>query len=254
MATPVPEMTVGQLVVERPARARVFERLGIDYCCGGRLPLSEACAKRGLDAAMVLEELRADDASAAPAAERDWAAATAAELADNIEATHHAYLKRELPRLIALTRRVAEVHSGHRPSLIELRDVFDKFAHELVSHMTKEERILFPWIRLLESGGDNAPAGVSRPVRQMIREHDDAGADLARRSELTDGFTPPPDACNTYRAMLDGLKHLEADMHTHVHKENNILFPKAERLERERHGAAPGASSCCTPGFGCCGG
>ena len=254
MSTTTPEMTVGQLVVERPARARIFERLGIDYCCGGRLPLSEACSKRGLDTSKVLEELRAADDAAGPAPERDWAAASATELADNIESTHHGYLKRELPRLIALTRRVAEVHGGHRPSLVEVRDVFDKFANEMVEHMGKEERVLFPWIRLLDRGREPAPAGVSRPVNQMIHEHDDAGADLAKLSELTNGFTPPMDACNTYRAMLDGLKHLEADTHTHVHKENNILFPMAVRLEGSRATTGKAGDTCCSHGSGCCGG
>lgn len=244
--------TVGQLVVERPARARVFERLGIDYCCGGRLPLAEACAKRGLQTEDVTRQIREDDAAGdGPGdAGRDWAAATASALADHIETTHHAMLKRELPRLAAMTARVAEVHGSRNAGLVQLRNVFEKFARELNSHMAKEERVLFPWIRVLESGAD-APAGVGNPVAQMIHEHDDAGEDLAKMRALTNDYTPPMDACGTWRATLDGLRQLEADMHQHVHKENNILFPRAMEIERAR-GGAPGASCSCGPR--CCGG
>jgi regulator of cell morphogenesis and NO signaling len=251
MTTLTPQTTVGELVAQRPARARVFERLGIDYCCGGRLPLEQACVKRSLDLDAVLADLRDSDASIDPSPERDWTAASATELADHIEAVHHAYLRSELPRLHAMTAKVANVHGAHRRGLVELRNVFDKFTRELSAHMAKEERILFPWIRLLEGAGA-VPTGVSHPVAQMVHEHDDAGEDLARMRALTDGFTPPLDACGTYRAMLDGLKDLEADMHAHVHKENNILFPKALSLEKTRAGAQPG--SCCTPTSGCCGG
>lgn len=245
------QRTVGQLVVERPARARIFERLGIDYCCGGRLSLAEACAKRGLEPDDVAAQLRAaDEAADAEPPSRDWAAASAAELADHIEATHHAMLRRELPRLAEMAAKVAQAHGARHPGLVRLRNVFDKFACELNAHMAKEERVLFPWIRVLESGADGAPAGVGNPVAQMIHEHDSAGEDLSQMRALTDGFTPPPGACGTWRAMLDGLRELEADMHQHVHKENNILFPKALELERAR--GARGSSCSCGPR--CCGG
>jgi regulator of cell morphogenesis and NO signaling len=243
MSTWTTRTTVGQLVTERPARARIFERLGIDYCCGGRLPLADACAKRGLDPDTVADQIRADDQAAdAPDDGPDWAAASASDLADHIEATHHARLREQLPRLTAMAVKVAQVHGGRHPSLVQLRNVFERFALELNSHMAKEERILFPWIRLLEHNADGAPAGVSNPVAQMIHEHDDAGDDLAQMRALTNGFTPPPDACGTWRVLLDELRQLEADMHQHVHKENNILFPKAIELDRAR--AADAASSC----------
>jgi regulator of cell morphogenesis and NO signaling len=227
------ESAVGQLVADRPSRARVFEKLGIDYCCGGRQPLSEACSSRGLDAATVLRLLEAiDEAPATPQA--DWSRATMSELADHIEQTHHAYLKQELPRLHQLLEKIAAKHGDSRPALRELLEVFLAFAEELFSHMAKEERILFPLIRQLESAGGPAAfhcGSIRNPIAVMVAEHDNAGRALQRMRELTDGYAAPADACNTYRASFDALRQLEADMHQHVHKENNILFPRATQAE-----------------------
>lgn len=225
------QATVGEMVVERPSRARVFERMGIDYCCGGRLTLAAACAAKGLQAETVLEALRASDAQRGPEPVTDWAAQGAGALADHIERTHHDYLKRELPRLTALTAKVASVHGGHSPALVELRDVYAGFAGEMMEHMMKEEKVLFPWIRSLAAGQAPPRAGIQNPVRVMMAEHEDSGAALEKMRGLTHGFAPPPEACNTYRAMLQGLAELEADTHTHVHKENSILFPMAVKLE-----------------------
>lgn len=224
--------TVGQLVVEKPSRARVFEGLGIDYCCGGKKPLELACAEKGLSIDGVLEKLRVAEEPAA--AERDWSQATLSELADHIEATHHAYLRTELPRLDYLTQRVLNAHGSRHPELAALRDVFLAFQDELASHMMKEEHILFPLCRQLEAadGPTSFHCGsVANPIRVMVAEHDNAGAALARMRQLTGDYTAPEGACNTYRAMLASLEQLEADMHQHVHKENNILFPRA--VERE---------------------
>lgn len=231
-------VTVGALVAERPARARVFERLGIDYCCGGRKPLAEVCAQRGLDAKALLAELTLDT-EPADAGERDWSDAPLAVLCDHIEATHHAYLRFELPRLGAMTRKVATVHGEREPHLRELAGLFGAFHAELDAHMAKEEQVLFPIIRKLEEA-HSLPSfhcgSVANPIRMMEHEHDNAGDALARMRALTRDYTPPPEACNTYRAMLDGLQELEKDMHQHVHKENNILFPRA--AEREQFLAA----------------
>lgn len=225
--------TVGQMVAEQPARARVFERLGIDYCCGGKRRLADVCEERGLDPLRVLDELAAQDRPRA-AQERDWQAAGLAELCDHIEATHHAYLRNELPRLTGLVRKVASVHGEREPALRELEEVFDAFCMEIDSHMRKEEQVLFPMIRLLESA-ERLPSfhcgSVNNPIRMMEFEHDGAGDALARMRSLTQDFTPPPEACNTYRAMLEGLAVLEQDMHQHIHKENNILFPRASAQE-----------------------
>lgn len=230
------QSTIGQLVTERPSRARVFERVGIDYCCGGGKTLDAACAAKGLQAGAVLQELRESDAARGPEPVTDWQAKGAAALADHVEQTHHDFLKRELPRLTALTTKVAAVHGGGNASLVELRDVYAGFAGEMMEHMMKEEKVLFPWIRALASG-QSPPAhsavcsGIKNPVRMMMAEHEDSGAALEKMRSLTNGFTPPPQACNTYRAMLAGLAELESDTHTHVHKENSILFPMALKLE-----------------------
>jgi len=225
-------MTVGELVKDRPARSRVFEQLRIDYCCGGKVPLAEACARRGLDADDVLRQIQQADAEDQRYVDAD--AMGLAELADHIEQTHHAYLREELPRLDAMSRKVAAVHGDGEPRLNALREVFVGFRDELLSHMIKEEQILFPMIRELERA-ETLPAfhcgSVANPIRVMEHEHDGAGDALGRFRELTDGYSPPDWACNTFRALYDALRTLEANMHQHVHKENNVLFPKA--LARE---------------------
>ncbi len=227
------ERTVGQLVAEQPARARVFEKLGIDYCCGGRKSLVEAAGEKGLPVQVLLAELESADRPAA-VDERNWSDATLTELADHIEATHHAYLRRELPRIQGLLVKIADVHGRNYPFLAEVRDTFLEMEAELQSHMMKEEQILFPMCRALDSGGVPAEThcgSVANPIRVMFMEHDSAGSALARMHKLTDGYSTPADVCNTYRATMEALSSLEADLHQHIHKENNIMFPKA--IERE---------------------
>jgi regulator of cell morphogenesis and NO signaling len=228
------EKTVGQLVAERPARSRVFEKLGIDYCCGGKLSLADACARKKLDAATVLAMLEATEDNVETAShEPDPLSMSLTELCDHIESTHHAYLREELPRLEFMTHKVAKVHGENWPWLIELVGVFDALNEEMTSHMMKEDQVLFPAIRDLEAGKPSqSPFGgrLEGPISMMEHEHESAGRALTRMNELSDGYTPPEGACNTFRAMLDSLAGLEQDMHRHVHKENSILFPKA--LER----------------------
>lgn len=226
--------TIGQLVAQRPSRARVFERLGIDYCCGGKTPLGTACAARGLDAETVMGALHDEDAGGATGDERDWAQATLTELAEHIVATHHAYLGRELPRLAALTTRVHKVHGARHAELAQVREVFDGLSGELAAHMRKEEFILFPLIAQMEAAQSAEPSHcgtVRNPIRVMEMEHDSAGNALAELRRLTSDYTPPVDACGSYRALLSGFAELEADLHQHIHKENNILFPRAVQLE-----------------------
>ena len=229
--------TVGDLVRERPGRARIFESLKIDYCCGGKISLARACEKRGIDAASVLKQIETADATQEPADLVDADALTLTELADHIEQTHHAYLRAELPRLEFMTEKVSRVHGDKEPRLLQVRGAFVALKAELEPHMMKEERILFPIIRQLEASASRPEfhcGSVANPIRQMEHEHDQAGDALAIIREATDNFVPPEWACNTYRAMLDSLENLEADMHQHVHKENNVLFPKAIELESVR--------------------
>jgi regulator of cell morphogenesis and NO signaling len=224
--------TVGQLVAERPARARVFEQFGIDYCCGGKVPLMQACKARNIDPRQVLEGLAR---AATPASgQTDWSAATLTQLADHIEYTHHAYLKTELPRLDLMTAKVASAHGDRHPQLLKVREVFVALKTDMDSHMAKEEGIFFPACRRLEQTTELSATSLEGPIGVLTHEHDDAGRALSTLRELTFHYTPPTDACNTFRAMLDSLQQLEADMHQHVHKENNILFPKAAAVELER--------------------
>jgi regulator of cell morphogenesis and NO signaling len=229
--TLTPESRIGDLVAAHPALARHFEALGIDYCCGGKQTLAAVCAARNLALATVTARLEV--ALARPAAPEDIDAATLSltALADHIEATHHAYLKDELPRLVELADKVADAHGERDGRLKEVAATTRELAEEMICHMQKEEFILFPLVRQIDAGGrGQLEAGIADPIRQMEAEHEEAGAAIARLRMLTDGFAPGADACNTHRALLHGLACFEVDLHRHVHKENNILFPRA--LER----------------------
>jgi len=240
MTTLNPQTTVGELVKDRPARSRIFEQLQIDYCCGGKIPLAEACAKKGLDADGVLSRIQqADDATDSELVDAD--AMGLADLADHIEQTHHAYLREELPRLDFMTKKVAAVHGDHEPRLHAIRETFVAFRDELTSHMMKEEQVLFPMIRQIEQADGPLQfhcGSLANPIRMMEHEHDNAGNALEQFRELTDGYAPPDWACNTFRAMYDAFAALEPDMHQHVHKENNVLFPKALAREASLNQAA----------------
>ena len=227
--------TVGNLVANKPALSRIFEQAGIDYCCGGKKTLAEVCEKKGIDAQAFLANLEGFVSTSADEPVVNPVAMTLTELADHIEQTHHAYLKSELPRLDWMTEKVAAVHGDTDVRLHAIRKTFLALSQEMASHMMKEEQILFPMVRQLEAS-ETVPTfhcgSLANPIRQMELEHDQAGSALERLHELTDGYTPPDWACNTYRAMLDALSHLQRDMHQHIHKENNVLFPRA--LEREQ--------------------
>lgn len=237
MLTLDPEQTVGDFVRQKPTRARVFESLKIDYCCGGKISLARACTKRGIDVDEVLQAISRSDEQADTGTLVDVDSMGLAELADHIVATHHAYLREELPRLDFMTEKVSRVHGDKDERLFRMRQAFVALKAELDPHMIKEEKVLFPIVRQLEASAERQefPCGsVANPIRQMEHEHDLAGDALAILNESTDAYTPPDWACNTYRAMLDSLARLEADMHQHIHKENNVLFPKAIRLEQTR--------------------
>jgi regulator of cell morphogenesis and NO signaling len=232
MTALAPDNPVGQLVADDPRRARLLERLGIDYCCGGRAPLDHACRQKGLDVEAVLHQLAVAELEAPPDGHGGFDASSArmVELIDHIVSTHHAYLWRELPRLSALAGRVVGAHGARHPELREVRAVFDSLKDELKFHMLKEEKVLFPMIARLDVAAGMPPvqdSSVMRAIRMMEHEHGDAGAALARLGALTDGYAPPADACPTYRTLLDGLAELDADLHLHIHEENNILFPRA---------------------------
>lgn len=232
--------TVGEVVAQSPALSRVFEDNGIDYCCGGGQTLDQVCQKKGLDPKVLLATLQESAQGSAEESVVDAAAMSLTELADHIVETHHDYLRSELPRLAGMTQKVAAVHGEKDPRLSQIKDTFSAMAEELSSHMMKEEQILFPMVRELDVS-ETTPAfhcgTLANPIQQMESEHDNAGSALAKLHELTDGYTPPDWACNTYLAMLDGLAYLELDLHQHIHKENNVLFPRALAVERSMSGS-----------------
>lgn len=214
-----PERSLAELVLERPAAARVLTRLGLDYCCGGRRSLMEACNERGLDPSTVAVFLEHDpDPVAVESA--DWTVAPLAELCAHIVDEHHARLRWELPRIAELAERAATVHGDARPQLRELRTELAELRRELESHIAEEERELFP---LLVAGEDLEAA----QLEPLLHEHDTTGRRLRRLRELGDDYDAETALCNTHRALLEGLHGLELELHQHVHEENNILFPRA---------------------------
>ena len=242
MSTIDPTTTVGELVAERPARSRVFQSLGIDFCCGGKKPLAEACAAQGLDAETVAKTLAAAETGAGESGP-DPASMGLAELCDHIEQAHHRHLDAELPRLQQMADRVATVHGQAHPWTQPVADTLRELTAELMSHMMKEEQVLFPAIRAIEAGDRTAAShcgGVENPIRMMEMEHENAGSLLANLRELTGDYTAPEGACNTFRALIDGLEELEHDMHQHIHKENNVLFPRAAAAQNQAPAAVQG--------------
>lgn len=237
MSESILETTVGRLATERPEAVDVLERAGVDYCCGGERSLMDACRAANVDPQSLLDEIdRAADVRGTAGLDLDWSDRPLAELCDHIKRTHHAFLREQLPLLEDRIDKVVNAHAATHPELIEVRSAFAELRNELEPHMMKEERILFPAIRALEQSDRPLafPFGtVQNPIRMMEHEHDNAGQCLRRLRELTSDYSPPEDACPTYLAMLDGLQNLEADLHRHIHKENNILFPRAAALEQK---------------------
>lgn len=215
------ETTVGSVATEHPLATRVFARHGIDFCCGGGKPLSEACEAQGVDTNVVLAELT-KELSDSTESETRWDEAPLTDLIDHIVNTYHGSLREELPRLEAMARKVNQVHGEKDPERLQgILDTLLALKSELTLHMRKEEEILFPMI----AAGQGAAA--MGPVSVMEAEHADAGNMLRRLSELTNQYTAPEGACNTWRALWAGLEDLERELHTHIHLENNILFPRA---------------------------
>ncbi|HEY1340073.1 MAG TPA: iron-sulfur cluster repair di-iron protein [Bryobacteraceae bacterium] len=230
--------TLAELAATSLNAIRILERHGLDYCCGGKQPLEEACLAKGLAPDQILREI--GQAPPAVAADRDWQTAPLDELVNHIFETHHAYLKVELPALQARIDKVVAVHGVHDPErLPRLAEVFAGLRRELEMHLQKEETILFPFIAQYgqaESRNHPTPpvpfGSIANPIAVMDREHTDAGDALRQLRDLTDGYTLPGYACATVRALYEGLKTLESDLHVHIHLENNILFPRAIALEK----------------------
>jgi len=241
------ETTVGNLVAEGIHRARVFETYGIDYCCAGSTPLSTACRKAGCTPEDIATALEAADRAAAESGSEttDWRTASLATLIRHIVDTHHGFMKSELPRVADLLAKVRNAHERKHPDLAELEQVFGALRAEIEGHLEKEEQVLFPLIQEMETtrqAGSAHCGSVNNPIRAMEHEHDNAGVALERMRELTQNYTVPPDGCATYAALLDGLAAIERDLHEHIHKENNILHPRATRLEADLLATARGGA------------
>ena len=233
------EKTVRDLALEKPGAARVFEKLGIDYCCGGKQTLEQACSAAGIPINEALNALEVAEHSApASAKDIDWQAGPLSELISHIKNTHHKYTREEIARLGPLFDKVCSVHGERHPELLQLRETFRGLAQELTMHMMKEEMILFPYMeRMEESVIQKEPilpppfGTVQNPVAMMEHEHDSAGKALRALRASSTGYTAPPDACVSYQTLYKTLAELEADLHQHIHLENNILFPRAIALE-----------------------
>jgi len=233
------ENTVGEVAIAFPSTIRVFEQYRIDYCCGAAQSIADACSDKGLAVNVLIDRLKQASQETPPPRMRDWTKTSLTELVDHILETHHRYLYDEIPRLRQMVSKVIAVHGeGHPESLIPLGRVFEGLEDELAGHMFKEERVLFPLIKEMESAKESGTSlpefgcgSVNNPIRVMRYEHDNAGNALSEMRRLTNDYIPPEDACNTYRALFHGLLALEQDLHQHIHLENNILFPRAIALE-----------------------
>ncbi|HZC25327.1 MAG TPA: iron-sulfur cluster repair di-iron protein [Candidatus Binatia bacterium] len=230
--------TVGQIVTESPETKREFEKLGIDYCCGGNRTLAEACAKAKVEVDKVLALLETSTVNSGADVERNWNKEPLADLISHITSTHHEFVRSESPRIKALAEKVASVHGKNHTELLAVREQFSALAEELRVHLMKEEQILFPYVLRMEENtlaGEPAPPAmfgtVANPVRMMMQEHDAAGDFLRSLRSLTNGYKLPDDACISYRTLFDALKDFEADLHQHIHLENNVLFPRATAME-----------------------
>lgn len=231
-------MTVRELALENPSVTRIFEKLGIDYCCGGSQTLEVACSSAHLSVEEVLKSLASAEPAAETAEDRDWKAQPLADLTAHIIAKHHKYTREEIARLDSLFDKVCSAHGKNHSELLQMREIFQGLAQELSSHMMKEEMILFPYIvRMEEALVEKAPllrplfGTVQNPVTMMVHEHDSAGQALKTMRKASAGYAVPEDACASYRTLYKVLEDFEADLHQHIHLENNILFPRAIEME-----------------------
>lgn len=232
------ERKVADVVTANIQTADIFKKHGIDFCCGGGISIERACAKKQIDPAVIEQEILALGAKNTSAPDyNQW---PLDELVDHILSVHHSYVKEAIPLVLQYSGRVAEVHGHHYTEVIEIDNLFHTMAQELTMHMHKEEMILFPFIHKLVQDQKNARKGetfhcatISSPIQVMEEEHEQAGEMMRKIATLSNNFTPPEGACNTFRALYHKLQEFEKDLHLHVHLENNVLFPKALIMEQQ---------------------
>ena len=232
------EKTVADYVTENIKTADIFKNHGIDFCCGGNISIEKACAKKNVNQEVLEKELNQVDAVRDVI--EDYNKWELDFLMIYIENVHHTYVKESMPLISEYANKVAKVHGHHYSQVLKINQLFHEVANELLAHMQKEEEILFPFIKQLvdakkeENKSVSAPFGtVNNPIRMMEQEHESAGDIFKEIATLTNNYTPPAEACNTFKALYAKLDEFEQDLHKHIHLENNILHPKAIILEKE---------------------
>ncbi|MBK8640750.1 MAG: iron-sulfur cluster repair di-iron protein [Saprospiraceae bacterium] len=230
---------IGELVARDYRTASVFKKYSIDFCCQGNRTIEEACEKKNSDTKKVLEDLVAM-MEAKSESTTDYQSWPLDLLADYIEKKHHRYVQEKTLEIQPYLDKICKVHGERHPELLEIKEEFNASAGELAAHMKKEELILFPFIRKMTKAKlentkvDAAHFGtVKNPIQMMMNEHTVEGNRFMKIEELSNNYTPPLDACNTYRVSFALLKEFEQDLHLHIHLENNILFPRAIEIEKE---------------------
>ncbi len=226
---------VGEVVAKDYRAASIFKAHKIDFCCRGNRSIADVCENSKIDPNQLIDELNRTTSSTGDQS-IDFASWDMDLLADYIEKKHHRYVEKTIPELKAYLNKVARVHGDRHPELIEIDQLFSASAGELTAHMKKEELILFPYVRLMAA--NNQPkqphfGTVQNPVNMMMQEHDNEGERFRKIAALTNNYTPPADACATYKVSFALLKEFEDDLHLHIHLENNILFPKAIAAEQQ---------------------
>lgn len=228
--------TVGSIVAENFKTAAVFQKHQIDFCCKGNIALKEACALSHANEEEVIQEIK-QVLSVKATTSNDYNNWPLDLLADYIEKKHHRFVVAQIPVVKGFLDKIVNVHGGKHPELIEVQKLFNQSADELSHHMIKEERILFPSVKEMIASGIKGQAyspvfgTIKRPIAVMMNEHENEGDRFREISKLTNNYTPPADACTTYKVTFEALKEFEKDLHTHIHLENNILFPKALNME-----------------------
>jgi regulator of cell morphogenesis and NO signaling len=234
------QKTIGELAANDLRKVEIFKKYGLDFCCGGNKTVKQACAEQGIDETKIEQELLLADKIVVknPLPYNDW---DLDFLADFIVNTHHKYVRKSLPEIREYALKVAEVHGGNHPELNPVHKLVEDMNRELVSHMQKEEEILFPYIKELTSlkGAENSVknGSVKVPIGMMMAEHETVGEILKEIRRRTNDYTLPDDGCATYAILFQMLNEFEGDLHIHIHLENNILFPKAEQLEHSLAGS-----------------
>lgn len=232
------DKTVAEVVSKNIKSSHVFKKYNIDFCCGGGVTIEKACNKKGLDCSVIVEELRHFDIAIDDAYDfNNWSLEI---LIDYIVSVHHLYVEENIPLVLQYAAKVTKVHGHHYKEVVEINYLFQEIAQELSAHMKKEELILFPFIKQLVTANNEGStltrpqfSTVQNPIAMMEHEHEEAGNIFKKIAVLTNNYTPPEGACNTFRALYDKLEEFEQDLHHHIHLENNILHPKALALEKK---------------------